>query len=163
MRLESVHASLCGMRDERRHGMAEYHGVFERKEVKYRLSSAQHKAVLSALRGRLAPDVYGSVLVKSVYFDTDERDMIAHSLEKPLYKEKLRVRSYGTPSEADPVFVEIKKKYDGRGIQAAHRDVVCRGPRVSRRGFLRSGVRRVSARRTGRLQRIREDESPGRP
>lgn len=93
--------------------MAEYHGVFERKEVKYRLSSAQHKAVLSALRGRLAPDVYGSALVKSVYFDTDERDMIAHSLEKPLYKEKLRVRSYGTPSEADPVFVEIKKKYDG--------------------------------------------------
>ncbi|WP_303250367.1 polyphosphate polymerase domain-containing protein [uncultured Slackia sp.] len=93
--------------------MAEYHGVFERKEVKYRLSSAQYRAVLSALRGRLAPDAYGSALVKSVYFDTDERDMIAHSLEKPLYKEKLRVRSYGTPSEADPVFVEIKKKYDG--------------------------------------------------
>ncbi|MDO5042471.1 MAG: polyphosphate polymerase domain-containing protein [Slackia sp.] len=91
--------------------MAEFH--FERKEVKYRLSAVQHKAILSAFRGRLAPDVYGSSLVKSVYFDTDKRDMIAHSLEKPLYKEKLRVRSYGTPSESDLVFVEVKKKYDG--------------------------------------------------
>lgn len=93
--------------------MAEYCGVFERKEVKYRLSAEQYKAVLGALRGRLAPDAYGSALVKSVYFDTEERDMIARSLEKPLYKEKLRVRSYGTPCETDPVFVEIKKKYDG--------------------------------------------------
>ena len=93
--------------------MVECNGVFERKEVKYRLDAAQYKAVLSAMKGRLAPDAYGSTLVRSMYFDTEGRDMIARSIEKPLYKEKLRVRSYGTPAEDDAVFVEIKKKYDG--------------------------------------------------
>lgn len=35
------------------------------------------------------------------------------SLERPVYKEKLRVRSYGIPGESSSVFVELKKKYDG--------------------------------------------------
>lgn len=93
--------------------MAGYQGTFERKEVKYRLSAVQYRAILAAFEGRLAPDVYGSSLVKSVYFDTENRDMIAKSIEKPLYKEKLRVRSYGTPAEGDLVYVEIKKKFKG--------------------------------------------------
>lgn len=93
--------------------MAAYQGVFERKEVKYRLGAAQYRAMLEALKGRLAPDAYGSALVKSTYFDTEDCAMIARSLEKPLYKEKLRVRSYGAPGEGAPVYVEIKKKYDG--------------------------------------------------
>lgn len=35
------------------------------------------------------------------------------SLEKPVYKEKLRLRSYGIPKAKDPVFLELKKKYKG--------------------------------------------------
>lgn len=65
------------------------------------------------MEGRLAPDAYGSTVVKSAYFDTEQRDMVARSLEKPFYKEKLRVRGYGIVGKDDTVFVEIKKKYDG--------------------------------------------------
>lgn len=35
--------------------------------------------------------------------------MIRNSIEKPIYKEKLRLRSYGTPSADDKVFIELKK------------------------------------------------------
>lgn len=81
--------------------------VFERKETKYRLSADQYRAILDALEGRLAPDAYGSTVVKSAYFDTEQRDMAARSLEKPFYKEKLRVRGYGIVGKDDTVFVEI--------------------------------------------------------
>lgn len=87
--------------------------VFERKEVKYRISAQQLRAVLEALDGRLAPDKYGQVKVESLYLDTPERLLIGRSLEKPLYKEKLRVRGYGGLAVGGPVFVEVKKKFRG--------------------------------------------------
>lgn len=93
--------------------MASFTDTFERKEVKYRLNAKQHRCVLDALAGRMAADEYGRTRITSLYFDTPSRDLIARSLEKPLYKEKLRVRSYGTPLQSERVYVEIKKKYDG--------------------------------------------------
>lgn len=93
--------------------MASFADTFERKEVKYRLNAKQHRCVLDALAGRMAADEYGRTRITSLYFDTPSRDLIARSLEKPLYKEKLRVRSYGTPLQSERVYVEIKKKYDG--------------------------------------------------
>lgn len=93
--------------------MATFTDVFERKEIKYRLSARQHAAMLASLAGIMVPDEFGCTDVVSLYFDTPERTLIDRSLEKPLYKEKLRLRSYGMPRESDRVFVEIKKKYDG--------------------------------------------------
>ena len=93
--------------------MASFTDTFERKEVKYRLNAKQHRCVLDALAGRMAADEYGRTRITSLYFDTPSRDLIARSLEKPLYKEKLRVRSYGTPLQSERAYVEIKKKYDG--------------------------------------------------
>lgn len=93
--------------------MASFTDTFERKEVKYRLNAKQHRYVLDALAGRMAEDEYGRSRITSLYFDTPTRDLIARSLEKPLYKEKLRVRWYGQPARAGRVYVEIKKKYDG--------------------------------------------------
>lgn len=87
--------------------------VFERKETKYRIDARQHAAIRAALEGRMEPDAYGLVRVESLYFDTPERLLIARSLEKPLYKEKLRVRSYGRPEPDSCVFVEVKKKFRG--------------------------------------------------
>jgi len=59
-------------------------------------------------------DKYGVTSICNVYFDTEDSELIRTSIEKPLYKEKLRLRSYGTPtSEDSKVFLEIKKKYDG--------------------------------------------------
>ena len=87
--------------------------VFERKETKSGLSADQYHAILDALEGRLAPDAYGSTVVKSAYFDTEQRDMLARSLEKPFYKEKLRVRGYGIVGKDDTVFVEIWRPQRG--------------------------------------------------
>lgn len=93
--------------------MTSYQEAFERKEVKYRLDAAQRSAMLTALEGRMAVDDYGTTSIVSRYFDTPDRALIERSLDKPLYKEKLRVRSYGIPGEDDQVFVELKKKYQG--------------------------------------------------
>ena len=93
--------------------MATFTDTFKRKEVKYRLNAAQHRAVLEALEGRMVADEYGRSRITSLYFDTPNRDLIARSVEKPLYKEKLRVRWYGDVSRYDRVFVELKKKYKG--------------------------------------------------
>ena len=93
--------------------MASFTDTFERKEVKYRLNAKQHREVLDALAGRMVADEYGRTRITSLYFDTPTCDLIARSLEKPLYKEKLRVRWYGTPTSGERVYVEIKKKYDG--------------------------------------------------
>lgn len=93
--------------------MASFTDTFERKEVKYRLNAKQHRHVLDALAGRMAEDEFGRSRITSLYFDTPTRDLIARSLEKPLYKEKLRVRWYGQVRQAERVYVELKKKFDG--------------------------------------------------
>lgn len=76
--------------------MAAFTETFKRKEMKYVLDRAQMQHMEGALRGRMVPDAFGRSRVSSVYFDTPERWLIARSLEKPLYKEKLRVRWYGS-------------------------------------------------------------------
>ncbi|MCQ2535294.1 MAG: polyphosphate polymerase domain-containing protein, partial [Clostridia bacterium] len=59
------------------------------------------------------PDIYGQTTNCNIYYDTDNWDLIRKSIEGPVYKEKLRVRSYGTPKTGDEIFIELKKKYDG--------------------------------------------------
>ena len=93
--------------------MAEYTGTFERKEVKYRLNPVQVRMIKQALGAYMAPDEYGQTSITSVYYDARNRDMISRSLEKPAYKEKLRLRTYGPRSAQAPVFVELKKKHKG--------------------------------------------------
>lgn len=87
--------------------------VFKRYEKKYLLSTEQYNALLPELVKRVKMDEYGKYTICNVYFDTPNYEFIRTSLEKPLYKEKLRLRSYGEPKPEDTVFVEIKKKYDG--------------------------------------------------
>lgn len=87
---------------------------FERYEKKYLLTQKQLDQIYPVLKNRLSMDHYGKHTICNIYFDTDDYKLIRESLEKPPYKEKLRLRCYGTPSsEKDTVFVEIKKKYDG--------------------------------------------------
>ena len=57
-------------------------------------------------------DAYGAYTICNIYYDTGDWRLIRKSLEKPVHKEKLRVRSYGVPTGDDKVFVELKK-YDG--------------------------------------------------
>jgi SPX domain-containing protein involved in vacuolar polyphosphate accumulation len=87
--------------------------VFERYEEKYILTNSQKESLMEALSGHIIPDVYRGCTISNIYYDTDSFELIRTSLERPVYKEKLRLRSYGTPSGADIVFLELKKKYKG--------------------------------------------------
>lgn len=75
--------------------MAAYSSVFQRVEKKYRIGAAERAAVEAAAGGPMAVDAYGRTRITSLYLDTPERSMIARSVEKPLYREKLRLRAYG--------------------------------------------------------------------
>lgn len=88
-----------------------YQAVFQRYELKYLLTQEQKKKVLQAMEPYMAPDQYGRVTVRNIYFDTDSFRLIRRSIEKPAYKEKLRIRSYDKADPHSPVFVELKKKY----------------------------------------------------
>ena len=88
--------------------------IFKRYEKKYMLTQQQYRFLQEHLQGRMKIDEYGLHTICSIYFDTDDYALIRASLQKPVYKEKLRLRSYGIPSSCDEtVFLELKKKYKG--------------------------------------------------
>lgn len=87
--------------------------TFERAEKKYLLTPAQYDTLCAALHGRMTQDAYGLHTVGNLYLDTDDWAVIRASIEKPVYKEKLRLRAYGRPKAESPAFLELKKKLDG--------------------------------------------------
>ncbi len=87
--------------------------IFRRKEIKYLLTSRQYAGLLYLLRDHIAPDSFFESNLLSLYFDTPDHLLIRRSLEKPDYKEKLRLRCYGIPEADSKAFLEIKKKYAG--------------------------------------------------
>ncbi|MBE5828769.1 MAG: polyphosphate polymerase domain-containing protein [Butyrivibrio sp.] len=93
--------------------MAGFKDVFQRIEVKYLLSDRQYTELLKRLENMAAIDSYGKTSILNIYFDTPDFKLIERSLEKPVYKEKLRLRTYGVASDDTNAFIEIKKKYKG--------------------------------------------------
>jgi len=89
-----------------------YQAIFRRYEIKYMLTLSQKAAVLKAMESYMALDQYGRTTIRNIYFDTDDYLLIRRSIEKPAYKEKLRIRSYHKAQANSPVYVELKKKYD---------------------------------------------------
>lgn len=88
-----------------------YQAVFERYELKYLLTTEQKERVLEVMKNYMALDQYGRDTIRNIYYDTDNYRLIRHSIEKPAYKEKLRIRSYKRVDSESPVFVELKKKH----------------------------------------------------
>ena len=86
---------------------------FARFETKYFLTQKQYRAMLEGMAAHTAPDAYPRYTINNLYFDTPNFQLIRDSLEKPAYKEKLRLRSYGQVQAGQTVFLEMKKKYDG--------------------------------------------------
>ena len=87
--------------------------IFNRVEKKYVISEEQYNQLMKKIEPYIAKDKYFFNKICNIYFDTENYDLTIRSLEKPTYKEKVRVRSYGTPGNEDIIFLEIKKKYDG--------------------------------------------------
>lgn len=93
--------------------MNDYQDTFKRYEKKYLLTEIQYKTLMLFLEGRCKMDRFGKSNICNIYFDTPNYQLIRNSLEKPIYKEKLRLRSYGMTEIDGTVFVELKKKYKG--------------------------------------------------
>ncbi|MEG1501294.1 MAG: VTC domain-containing protein, partial [Clostridiales bacterium] len=87
--------------------------VFNRYEKKYLLDDFRYRELLKKLQGLMKPGQYGQYTICNIYYDTADDELIRTSIEKPVYKEKLRLRSYGIPALEDKVYLEIKKKYQG--------------------------------------------------
>lgn len=102
------------MQSKKHEGVTEmFKTSFARTEIKYRLSASQFDSFLSSLSGIAHIDEYGKSKIMNIYYDTPDFRMIRASLEKPLYKEKLRLRTYGIPGRETNAFAEVKKKYKG--------------------------------------------------
>ena len=87
--------------------------VMKRYELKYYLSKDQLDYFINKINNHMKVDKYGVTSIASIYFDTPDFRLINKSIEKPNYKEKLRLRSYGLANENSPTFLEIKRKCEG--------------------------------------------------
>ncbi len=92
--------------------MGKYNSVFQRIEKKYVLTKEQYPAFLERIAPYMTLDQYGYHAICNIYYDTEEDELIRRSMEKPRYKEKLRLRTYGVATPDQEAFVEIKKKYE---------------------------------------------------
>lgn len=90
-----------------------YQAVFRRREVKFLLNKGQAHELVQIMDEFMQKDKYWQSTICNLYCDTPDFLLIRRSVEKPFYKEKLRLRSYGVAAVNDKVFVELKKKYDG--------------------------------------------------
>ena len=86
--------------------------IFKRYEIKYLINKVQYDMIKKEMDSYMMADVHGRSTILSLYFDTPDYLLVRRSLEHPVYKEKLRLRSYGTADSDSLVFVELKKKYD---------------------------------------------------
>ena len=86
--------------------------IFKRYELKYLITRQQQEFLCRAMAAYMTADSFGHSSIRNLYYDTPNYRLIRESLDKPVYKEKLRVRSYGRAQQEDNVFVELKKKYE---------------------------------------------------
>lgn len=85
--------------------------IFRRYERKYLINAEQYEALNKMTSELFEPDEFGKSVIMNIYFDTPNDMLIRRSLDKPIYKEKLRLRTYGVPDDDSNAFVEIKKKF----------------------------------------------------
>ena len=101
--------------------------VMSRYEIKFVLDQEETDYMKKSLEGYMQPDRYGRTSIASLYYDTPDYRLIRASIEKPAFKEKMRLRSYGLATEDSPVFLELKRKAEGivykRRVQSTIPDV----------------------------------------
>ena len=87
--------------------------VMKRYELKYLLSAEQTAYLKKSLEGHMMLDQYGRTSIASLYYDTPNYRLIRASVEKPQFKEKIRLRSYGLATPQSHVYLELKRKAYG--------------------------------------------------
>ena len=100
---------------------------FRRVEIKYLIDENKYKNLKEELNSYIKPDLYFKSIICNIYFDNDNYELINKSIDKPIYKEKVRLRSYNIPNSNSDVYLEVKKKYEGvvgkRRIKAKLKDI----------------------------------------
>lgn len=81
-----------------------YASNFKREEEKYLITKDQYEKLFHEIGQNIEKDKYYESTICNVYFDTEHNDLVVDSIEKPIYKHKVRLRSYGVPNEEDDVF-----------------------------------------------------------
>lgn len=87
--------------------------VMKRYELKYILNAEQTAYMREKLKGHMEVDQFGLTSIASLYYDTPDYRLIRTSVDKPAFKEKIRLRSYGLATDSSPVFLELKRKAYG--------------------------------------------------
>ena len=88
-----------------------YENIFKRVEEKYLLSKEQYEKLFENINKYIEKDKYFETTICNIYFDNKNDELINNSMDKPIYKHKVRLRSYGIPKINDDVFLEIKFKF----------------------------------------------------
>lgn len=88
-----------------------YENIFKRVEEKYLLSKEQYIELFNNINEYIEKDKYYETTICNIYFDNEDDELIYTSMDKPIYKHKVRLRSYGIPRIDDDVFLEIKFKF----------------------------------------------------
>lgn len=87
--------------------------IFKRYELKYLLTIEQYEQLKKRMCLHMKANEYGKYRIHNIYMDTKDYLLIRRSIERPCYKEKMRIRAYGNVNQNSNVFIELKKKYKG--------------------------------------------------
>lgn len=85
---------------------------FRRIEKKYIITRPQYLYLKEAIKEKMIEDEHGKSTICNIYLDTEQYDLIRHSISKPVFKDKIRLRSYNIPTIDSKIYLEIKRKYD---------------------------------------------------
>ena len=86
--------------------------TFKRYEKKFLLNPEQYLAIKEEVDKLFDPDKYGETKICNIYYDTPDFVLVRRSIDKPIFKEKLRLRTYGVPKDDTTAFVEVKRKFN---------------------------------------------------
>ena len=87
-----------------------YDDVFRRIEQKYLINKDQRDRLLNRIANYIEEDEYFKSEISNIYFDNENHELLIESLEKPVFKIKVRLRKY---NGCNDVFLEIKDKING--------------------------------------------------
>lgn len=93
--------------------MSNYQGVFQRIEKKYILDEEKYNALMEKLDGKLDHNEFPNSTILNIYLDNSNYDLAIKSIQKPVFKEKVRLRSYNVPNKDSTLYLEVKRKYKG--------------------------------------------------
>lgn len=95
--------------------------TIERVEEKYLISRSEKTALLKKIQLHLEKDEYFKEEVLSLYFDTSHYDLANRSIDRPSFREKIRIRAYNVPTKSSPVFFEVKSKLATCGLKVGNK------------------------------------------